>query len=73
MTPTLLDQALELMLNGMGVVFIFLGVLVVATGLVSWLAHKFAPPAAAETGDEDRDLQQAAASAAVHHHRRKQS
>jgi len=73
MTPTLLDQALDLMLSGMGIVFVFLGILVGATSLVSWLAHKFAPPADATTGDQESTLQQAAASAAAHHHRRKQS
>ncbi len=45
MEPSLLSQGLELMLAGMGTVFVFLTLLVGATRLMSSVALKFAPPA----------------------------
>jgi oxaloacetate decarboxylase (Na+ extruding) subunit gamma len=42
---TLLQQGLELMLIGMGVVFSFLIVLVVSTNLMSWCVNRFFPEA----------------------------
>lgn len=42
----LMSQALELMLVGMGFVFVFLAILVFATGAMSKLVMKFAPEAA---------------------------
>lgn len=45
MEPGLLSQGLELMLAGMGTVFVFLTLLVGATTLMSALARRLAPPA----------------------------
>lgn len=42
---TLLQQGLELMMIGMGVVFTFLIVLVGCTNLMSWLTNRFFPEA----------------------------
>ena len=42
---TLIDQGLNLMLYGMGTVFVFLTVLVGATVLMSSLVNRIAPPA----------------------------
>ena len=47
MQDTLIDQGFSLMLYGMGTVFVFLTILVVATGLMSKLVNKFAPEEAA--------------------------
>jgi len=41
----LMSQALELMVVGMGFVFVFLAILVVATGAMSKLVTKYAPEA----------------------------
>jgi oxaloacetate decarboxylase (Na+ extruding) subunit gamma len=43
---TLLEQGLELMLIGMGVVFSFLILLVGLTTLMSWVVNRFFPDAA---------------------------
>ena len=40
----LMSQAVELMIAGMGFVFVFLIVLVYATGLMSKIILRFAPP-----------------------------
>lgn len=40
----LMSQAVDLMIAGMGFVFVFLIILVVATGLMSKLIARFAPP-----------------------------
>ena len=42
---TLMQQGLELMLMGMGVVFSFLIVLVACTNLMSWFVNRFVPEA----------------------------
>jgi len=39
----LLEQGLDLMLYGMGIVFVFLAVLVTAITVVSFIIHKFWP------------------------------
>lgn len=44
MQDTLIDQGISLMIYGMGTVFVFLTILVFATGLMSKLVIKFAPP-----------------------------
>ena len=44
MQPTLIDQGLNLMLFGMGTVFIFLTVLVFATMLMSRIVARFSTP-----------------------------
>jgi oxaloacetate decarboxylase gamma subunit len=43
MQDTLIDQGLNLMLFGMGTVFLFLTILVFATTLMSTLVNRFAP------------------------------
>lgn len=43
MQDTLIDQGFSLMLYGMGTVFVFLTILVFATGLMSTLVNKFSP------------------------------
>ena len=43
MQETLIDQGVSLMIYGMGTVFVFLTILVFATGLMSKLVNKYAP------------------------------
>ena len=45
MTETLMSQAIDLMIAGMGFVFVFLVILIGATTLMSKLVAKFEPPA----------------------------
>ncbi len=45
MTESLMSQALDLMMAGMGFVFVFLVVLIGATTLMSKLATRLEPPA----------------------------
>jgi len=49
MQDTLIDQGLNLMLFGMGTVFVFLTILVFSTTLMSKLVNRFAPKAEVET------------------------
>jgi len=49
MQDNLIDQGISLMLFGMGTVFIFLTILVLATWLMSTLINKFALDTAIET------------------------
>jgi len=71
---TLLKQGLLLMALGMGVVFVFLGVLVAAVRAMSALAQRLAPEPAPESAsallvpETDADVT-AAISAAVHRYR----
>ena len=44
MQPSLMQQGVELMLYGMGTVFVFLAVLVVTTTLMSALLQRFVKP-----------------------------
>lgn len=44
---SLLEQGIELMVYGMGTVFVFLAVLVVVTQGLSWLVQRFIPGKAA--------------------------
>lgn len=81
MTGTLLHQGLTLLAYGMGVVFLFLTVLVAATGLMSKLVLRFAGPQALQSEitpsrkkpritDQGTDQQRVSViSAAIHHHR----
>lgn len=48
MQDTIIDQGFSLMLYGMGTVFVFLTILVFATGLMSTLVNKFSPEKAVE-------------------------
>lgn len=43
MQDTLIDQGINLMLFGMGTVFVFLTILVFATTIMSKLVHRFSP------------------------------
>ncbi len=72
MEGELLEQGLELMLAGMGTVFVFLTVLVFATTGMSALVRRFEPaPVAASEGPTAEEV--AAITAAVTLHRRKHS
>ena len=73
MQASLLDQGLELMLFGMGTVFVFLACLVVATTLMSFLLRHFGA-AQAETlptpaAPQDDKKLIAAITAAIHQYR----
>ncbi len=69
MQATLLDQGVTLMLVGMGTVFVFLTLLVMAmTGMAS-IIKRLTPPAAENVSDEEV----AAITAAIAIHRRKHS
>ena len=74
----LLSAALNLLLYGMGVVFVFLSVLTAITTLLSWLTQRFSGgDGAAESpsngnASADADTQAAALAAATHHHRSRQ-
>ena len=73
---SLLSQGTELMLVGMGTVFVFLTLLVFATTWMSWLVNKIAPVPVGvalrlrESAAEAEEL--AAISAAIHLHRARQ-
>ncbi|NND82107.1 MAG: OadG family protein [Gammaproteobacteria bacterium] len=55
MQTTLIDQGLNLMLYGMGTVFVFLTVLVFATGAMSAMVRRLAPESdAALLRDNDK-------------------
>ena len=69
MESTLMNQGLELMLVGMGTVFVFLTVLVIAMSLMASLVARFAPTVAEGVTDEEV----AAITAAIAAHRRKHS
>ena len=69
MEATLLEQGVELMLIGMGTVFVFLTCLVAATSLMSWLVQRYSPAAVAS--DDVPEQEVAAISAAIAQHRRR--
>lgn len=80
MQDSLLQQGIELMIFGMGTVFVFLAVLVVVTTLMSFIVQRFFPetqaPAAPVTqasvaAPKDEQLI-AVISAAVHKYRSRQ-
>lgn len=66
MQSSLLDQGLTLMLVGMGTVFVFLSVLVIAMSLMSSIAQRFV---ATEGPDSVSNEEVAAISAAIVKHR----
>ena len=73
MQDNLMQQGVELMLFGMGTVFLFLAVLIVATTLMSFLIQRFFPakpllvPAAVNSGAATNDDQLIAViGAAIH-------
>ena len=65
METHLLDQGLELMLAGMGTVFVFLTLLVFATRLMSRIVLRFDKRSSADVTDEEL----AVISAAIARHR----
>ena len=72
MAAELLEEGVELMLAGMGTVFVFLTTLVVATSLMSRIIGRFQPePATANPDAQDEEV--AAVTAAIAHHRSRQS
>ena len=68
----LLQQGLELMLAGMGTVFVFLTLLVFATTGMSALVRRFEPAAMVEPGEATEE-EVAAIAAAITLHRQKRS
>ncbi len=74
MTGDPLALGLELLLVGMGTVFLFLTLLVLATSGMSALAQRLVPAAPVEeAGDGPSAEELAAISAALHQHRRRGS
>ena len=69
MESTLMNQGLELMLVGMGTVFVFLTLLVIAMSLMASLVARRIPAVAEGVTDEEV----AAITAAIAAHRKKQS
>jgi len=67
MTP-LLTSGIELMLVGMGTVFVFLSLLVLATTLMSKIVARVAPVTASAAATDTVPI--AAISAAIAHHRK---
>lgn len=53
MQETLIDQGINLMLFGMGTVFVFLTILVFATTFMSKIVNRFVPQTEAQTSDAD--------------------
>ena len=68
MTGELINSGLTLMLVGMGTVFAFLTVLVIAMTSMSAIVSRLAPPAVTAPPGDDAEI--AAVAAAVEHHRR---
>ena len=66
MQPSQLDQGIMLMLVGMGTVFVFLTVLVIAMSVMAAVARRFSPSPADGPSDEEV----AAITAAIARHRR---
>lgn len=69
MESSLLAQGVQLMLVGMGTVFVFLTALVGATTLMSSLAMQNVPEATPDNGPSEEEI--AAISAAITQHRRR--
>lgn len=69
MPASLFNQGLELMLVGMGTVFVFLTLLVIAMTLMAGLIRRLAPVASDVVTDEEL----AAITAAIAEHRKKNS
>lgn len=70
MQPTLLDQGLQLMLVGMGTVFVFLTILVAGMSMMAYAVQRLMPiPADTDASDEEV----AAITAAIAKHRKSHS
>ncbi|MCH8140560.1 MAG: OadG family protein [Proteobacteria bacterium] len=70
MSSDLLVEGVQLMAVGMGAVFVFLTLLVLATAFMSRLVLRFQPVAAAGEEGEVGDEEVAAITAAIAEHRR---
>ncbi|WP_263322507.1 OadG family transporter subunit [Endozoicomonas sp. Mp262] len=71
--PDSITEGLYLLGMGMGVVFLFLTLLVILTGLMSKMVGYFYPEPAANTGKVNKDADNeviVAISAAIHQHRK---
>ena len=68
----LMLAGVELMLVGMGTVFVFLTLLVFATTLMSKIVMRIAPPTAIPAADGPSEEELVAISAALNLHRQKQ-
>ena len=69
-----MNQGLELMLVGMGTVFVFLTALVFATTLMSHLVMRFQPQVTESTDADEISAEEVAAiTAAIASHRRRQA
>jgi oxaloacetate decarboxylase gamma subunit len=74
MASDLIGQGLELMLVGMGTVFVFLTVLVLATSGMSWLALRYFPEEQQASGQAQSGVtleEVAAITAAIDRHRQR--
>ncbi len=71
MTGDLLSQGVELMLVGMGTVFVFLSALVIATTLMSRAVMRWAPLTIESSEAEAEEV--AAITAAIAQHRRRRA
>ena len=71
MESTLIDKGITLMLAGMGTVFAFLTVLVIATSIMSAFLKNWGPAADAAGGDTVDEETVAAISAAITKHRQR--
>ena len=69
MQATLIDQGITLMLVGLGTVFVFLTLLVIAMTAMAGIIRRFAPPVADGVSDEEI----AAITAAIAQHRHNNS
>ncbi len=67
--PALISEGVNLMLYGMGVVFVFLSLLVLATGAMSVIVQRLTPPAAEPDLQAPDRRHVAAITAALHMHR----
>ena len=69
MQPTLIDQGLNLMLVGMGTVFVFLAVLVAAMSVMAAIVRRFTPTAP-DAGASDEEVAAIMAAIALHRNAR---
>lgn len=69
MQATLFEQGVTLMLVGMGTVFVFLTLLVLAMSIMAWVIKRLTPAAEESVSDEEV----AAITAAIAQHRNKNS
>jgi oxaloacetate decarboxylase (Na+ extruding) subunit gamma len=71
MNTELLRQGTELMLVGMGTVFVFLSLLVLCTTVMSRLVLRWQGVSATPPGEDDAEVAAAIVGAIAHHRRRR--